>query len=331
MNDVLNILGDINGKTVVDCTFGAGGYSRAFLERGANVIAFDRDPSVLPTAQKLEQEFGERFEFINEPFSEIRTLLCRLNNSPLGGSRRDKVEPVGGQDNNSPHRIAAGGGSATPPKGGSYYHAIVFDFGVSSMQIDTAERGFSWRFDSALDMRMGVGANNHLPLQTATELIRNSSVDNLAKILREYGDVKKADVIARAIKEKSPQTTFELRDLIYNPKDIAPVFQALRIAVNDELGEIKTALAAVPALLAPGGVCACVTFHSLEDRLVKNIFREWTTAPGDPRIPAPMGVRGTPLQLLKTIKPTDAEIAANPRARSAHLRAVRALHAEHRA
>ncbi|MCL1786108.1 MAG: 16S rRNA (cytosine(1402)-N(4))-methyltransferase, partial [Alphaproteobacteria bacterium] len=126
LNDVLNILGDINGKTVVDCTFGAGGYSRAFLERGANVIAFDRDPSVLPTAQKLEQEFGERFEFINEPFSEIRTLLCRLNNSPLGGSRRDKVEPVGGQDNNSPHRIAPRGGSAAPPQGGGLCTATLF-------------------------------------------------------------------------------------------------------------------------------------------------------------------------------------------------------------
>jgi 16S rRNA (cytosine1402-N4)-methyltransferase len=109
--------------------------------------------------------------------------------------------------------------------------------------------------------------------------------------------------------------------LIYNPKDIAPVFQALRIAVNDELGEIETALDAVPELLGAGGICACVTFHSSEDRLVKNKFREWTTSLGDPRFPA----LPAPFELLKTYRPSLAELDANPRARSAHLRAVRKL------
>jgi len=283
LNEVLLTLGDVTDKTVVDCTFGAGGYSRAFLERGANVIAFDRDPASLHFAATIAREFGERFRFINEPFSQLLTLNSQL------------------------------------------FDAIVFDFGVSSMQIDTAGRGFSWRFDAPLDMRMGVGACRarpgvcDTPLQSAAELIQEKPVAELARILREYGDVTKAGPIARAMKDKLPKTTFELRDLIFNPKDIAPVFQALRIAVNDELGEIEAALAAVPALLAPGGICACVTFHSLEDRLVKNIFREWTTAPGDPRMPA-AGI--APFKLLKPQVPSDAETAANPRARSAHLRAV---------
>ncbi|MCL2749281.1 MAG: 16S rRNA (cytosine(1402)-N(4))-methyltransferase RsmH [Alphaproteobacteria bacterium] len=271
LNSVLETLDDINEKTIVDATFGAGGYSRAFLERGANVIAFDRDPSVIPIAEAIAKEFPGKFRFVNAPFSRLSDLVETVN-------------------------------------------AIVFDFGVSSMQIDTPERGFSWRFDAPLDMRMGMG-------ESAAKLIEDLSAAELAQVLRDYGDVKKAIPIARAIKETLPQTTFALRDLIHNPKDIAPVFQALRIAVNDELGEIERALNAVTELLVTNGICACVTFHSLEDRLVKNKFREWTEVKGDPRLPAPSV---TPkFKLLKTIKPSEEEIAANPRARSAHLRAVR--------
>ncbi|MCL1892292.1 MAG: 16S rRNA (cytosine(1402)-N(4))-methyltransferase RsmH [Alphaproteobacteria bacterium] len=284
LDGVLATLGDIRDQTIIDATFGAGGYSRAFLERGAAVIAFDRDPSVIPTARAFAREFhlrqgsggqvGDRFQFINSPFSEIGNLTETVNH-------------------------------------------IVFDFGVSSMQIDTPQRGFSWRFDAPLDMRMSDAG------MTAAQLIENSSPAELARILRDYGDVKKAMPIAIAMKEKLPKTTLELRDLIYNPKDIAPVFQALRIAVNDELGQIETALNAVPKLLAPGGICACVTFHSLEDRLVKNKFREWTEVKGDPRLPAPDIT--APFRPLRTIKPSAEEIAANPRARSAHLRAARKL------
>jgi 16S rRNA (cytosine1402-N4)-methyltransferase len=157
---------------------------------------------------------------------------------------------------------------------------------------------------------------------SAAELIENISVEKLTEILRDYGDVSKAKIIAHAIKEKLPKTTFQLRDLIYNPNDVAPVFQAIRIAVNDELGEIERALAAVPNLLGPGGICACVTFHSLEDRLVKNTFRAWTTPAGDPRMPV---VAAAPFELLKAVKPSKSELELNPRARSAHLRAVRKL------
>ena len=274
LGSVLSALGDVQGKTIVDCTFGAGGYSRAFLERGANVIAFDRDPNVVVDANALRGEFGNRFKFIPQPFSNI-------------GDLEQSVD------------------------------AIVFDLGISSMQIDIPERGFSFRADAPLDMRMDNREKEQI--LTAAQLIESLSVAEIADILRNYGDVKKANILARAIKDACPQTTFELRDLIHNPKDVAPVFQALRIAVNDEMGELERALARVPDLLVSGGKCICVTFHSLEDRIVKNIFRTWTTAPGDPRLPV---VGTAPFIQIKTAVPTESELEHNPRARSAHMRGV---------
>ena len=270
LDSVMRALGDINGARIVDATFGAGGYSRAFLNAGANVIAFDRDPNVIADARAVHDEFGARFEFVPGPFSDIDTLP-------------------------------------------GVYDAIVFDLGISSMQIDNAERGFSFRGDGPLDMRMsGAGVS-------AAELIANSSVDALAQILRDYGDVKRAGAMARAIHDAAPKTTFALRDLIHNPRDVAPVFQALRIAVNDEMGQLRHALDAVPNLLQSGGKCICVTFHSIEDRIVKNTFRDWTTAPGDPHMPTVAMAGFAP---LRTATPTADELERNPRARSAHMRGV---------
>ena len=270
LDAVKNTIGDMCGLRIADCTFGAGGYSRAFLDAGATVVAFDRDPNVVDDAQTMTEKYGNAFTFIGEPFSNLKNV-------------------------------------------DGLFDAIVFDLGISSMQIDTAARGFSFRADAALDMRMsGTG-------MTAAELIEKSSVEELAKILREYGDVKKANIIARALKEKLPQTTFELRDLIFNPHDIAPVFQALWIAVNDEMGELERALAVVPEKLNIGGKCICVTFHSLEDRIVKNTFRDWTTPLGDPRLPAN---RPAPFELIRAVTPSDEETESNPRARSAHMRGV---------
>jgi 16S rRNA (cytosine1402-N4)-methyltransferase len=280
LNRVLETLGDIAGKTIIDATFGAGGYSGAFLEHGANIVAFDRDPTVMPFAEKLKEQYGDKFKFMNAPFSQI------TNHVPASaGMTKTRITH------------------------------IVFDLGVSSMQIDTPGRGFSWRFDAPLDMRMGGGI-------TAAELIEISSADEIAKILADYGDVARARVIARAIKDIMPKTTFQLRDLIYNPKDTAPVFQALRIAANDELGEIERAMAAAPSLLPIGGICACATFHSIEDRLVKSIFREWAAPIGDPRMP----VAPAPFEMLKTFRPDADELSANPRARSSHLRAVKKIY-----
>ncbi len=271
LDAVMRALDDLSGRTIVDATFGAGGYSRAFLDAGARrVVAFDRDPNVLGDADALKRDFSERFEFVPRPFSYISEL--------------DEL-----------------------------YDAIVFDLGISSMQIDVASRGFSFRYDGPLDMRMsGDGIS-------AADLIQRLDVDELAKILRDYGDVKKSAGLARVIKDAGPKTTFELKELVRNPRDVAPVFQALRIAVNDEMGQLVRALDAVPNRLVVGGKCICVTFHSIEDRIVKNTFRNWVTPVGDPRLPVVAAAKFAP---IKTAVPTDAEISNNPRARSAHMRGV---------
>lgn len=270
LGEVMAALGDACGMRIIDATFGAGGYTRAFLDAGAIVTAFDRDPNVVADAAAMAAEYGDRFTFVPRPFSAMAEL--------------------DGQ-----------------------YDAIVFDLGISSMQIDIADRGFSFRADGPLDMRMSGDGEG------AADLIMRADVSELTRILRDYGDVKKAAVLARAIKDAAPKTTLELKDLIYNPRDVAPVFQALRIAVNDEMGEIRRALAAVPELLASHGKCICVTFHSLEDRIVKNTFRSWTTAPGDPRMPT---VEVAPFAQIATKTPSPDEIEQNPRARSAHMRGV---------
>jgi len=270
LNAVMHELGDLHGRTVLDATFGAGGYTRAFLNAGASVVAFDRDPNVIADANDIKQEFGDKFTFIAKPFSAMADL--------------DKK-----------------------------FDAIVFDLGISSMQIDIPERGFSFRADAPLDMRMSESGIS------AADLIEQSTESELAQILREYGDVTKANILARAIKQALPKTTFELRDLIYNPRDIAPVFQALRIAVNDEMGEIKRALACAPNMLNPNGKCLVVTFHSIEDRIVKNIFRDLTTVPGNPLVPVAETV---PYKLIRAVTPDEQELENNPRARSAHMRGI---------
>ena len=275
LDKVLETLGDIDNRTVVDCTFGAGGYSRTFLEHGAKVIAFDRDSSVIKDAEQLKKDYGDKFVFINKPFAEIKSL-----------SAED-------------------------------FDDVVFDLGISSMQIDSGERGFSFRFDGPLDMRMDSNSGT-----SAKDLIKDITEKELADILYEYGDVKKSHIIANVLKKSLPQTTFQLRDLIKNPKDIAPVFQALRIAVNDEMGQIKSALQSVDSLLRKNGRCICVTFHSIEDRIVKNTFRQWCDVSGDPRLPV---IENAKYEMLKTFTPSNEELEENPRSRSAHLRAVKKL------
>ncbi len=270
INAIMRELGDIRGQRVLDATFGAGGYTRAFLDAGASVVAFDRDPNVVADADAIKSEFGSRFRFIAKPFSAMRELNEKFD-------------------------------------------AIVFDLGISSMQIDIPTRGFSFRADAPLDMRMsGAGP-------TAADLIANATVADLAKILRDYGDVARANVLARAIINAKPQTTFELKNLIYNPRDVAPVFQALRIAVNDEMGELRRALSVAPEMLNPGGKCLVVTFHSIEDRIVKNTFRDLTTVPGNPLIPVAADAQ---YKLIRAITPDENETEQNPRSRSAHLRGV---------
>ena len=275
LDAVMESLGDVCDRTIVDCTFGAGGYTRAFLDAGANVIAFDRDGTVLADAEQIKSEYGDRFTFINSAFSDIKNL--NIND----------------------------------------FDDVVFDLGISSMQIDNGERGFSFRYNAPLDMRMDENIDIN-----AADLIRLKSVSELADILYEYGDIKKSHMFADILKKELPQTTFELRDLIKNPRDVAPVFQALRIAVNDEMGQIKSALESVHDMLRSGVRCFCVTFHSIEDRFIKNTFRKWADVSGDPRLPS----LNTPeYEMLKTLTPVDNELEKNPRARSAHMRGVKKL------
>lgn len=273
LDSILDELGDINGKSVIDATFGAGGYSLAFLQSGANVTAFDRDENVLPDVRSIKNEFGNQFHFIHDSFSNISKL-------------NDK------------------------------YDVIVFDLGISSMQIDNPERGFSFRFDAPLDMRMSNSGDS------AIDLIAKTSVDELANILRKYGDISKSNILAHAIHDAQPKTTFELKELIYNPRDIAPVFQAIRIAVNNEMGELETALKHVPNLLNMAGKCIIVTFHSIEDRLVKNTFADWSSCAGNPKMPI---VCEPNFRLLKTKTPNKTELEHNTRSHSAHMRGVQKI------
>jgi 16S rRNA (cytosine1402-N4)-methyltransferase len=276
------------GGLYLDGTFGGGGYTRALLERGAQVVALDRDPAAIAGGAELAAAYPDRLRLIAARFSEL-----------------DKhTEPLDG---------------------------VVLDIGVSSMQIDEPARGFSLRFDAALDMRMeGQGA-------TAADLLADSSEAELADIFFHFGEERAARRIARAIvadRVASPfVSTRQLASLVARLAPAPPgehthpatrVFQALRIAVNDELRELSDGLAAAERALKPGGRLAVVTFHSLEDRIVKQFLARRTgrgraasrLLPGEPASPAPT-FRSFPSQPVTS---SATEIAANPRARSAKLR-----------
>lgn len=288
LNEVLSVVQPHSNQIIVDCTFGAGGYAKAFLDAGAHVIAFDRDPHAIAAGHALVKEAQGRLRLVHAPFSEMEDRLRELD-----------VEQV---------------------------DAIVMDLGVSSMQFDQPERGFSFRHDGPLDMRMsGAGRG-------AADLVNALDEEELANILYRYGEERRSRAIARAIvkrREESPfTTTRDLADLIEKilgrkPGDkIHPAtrsFQALRIAVNDELGELEKALAASRHLLKPGGVLAVVTFQSLEDRIVKQFLS--ARRPSSRHAP-PQELTKAEWKAFKPVTPSAEEIAWNPRARSARLRAA---------
>ncbi|NBB51848.1 16S rRNA (cytosine(1402)-N(4))-methyltransferase RsmH [Rhizobium sp. CRIBSB] len=293
--EVMAALTPLPGEVFIDATFGAGGYSRAILETGASVVALDRDPSVQPFADVLGSLYQDRFRLIRTPFSGLAEAVAEAG--------LDRVD------------------------------GVVFDIGVSSMQLDQAERGFSFMRDGPLDMRMSSEG------ESAADIVNGREHGPLAHIFRVYGDERQSGRIATAILRRRAERPFErtldLAEVVEKAlggRRGAPthpatrVFQALRIAVNDELGELAQGLAAAEAVLTPGGRLAVVTFHSLEDRMVKAFLTERTgnTPGGSRHAPARIETRAPSFSLMfkGAREAGEAELAENPRARSARLRAA---------
>ena len=302
--EVINILNPEQGKTFIDCTFGAGGHTKALLEKGAKVIAIDRDINNEKFAIEIKKQHNENFEFINDKFSNLEVILDKFNFN-INDKNHNKLD------------------------------GILYDIGVSSMQIDQAERGFSFQQDGVLDMRMG--CNNI----SAEDLINNASEKELADIIYNYGDERFSRKIAHAICEyriKQPiKTTLELANLIKNclpfyHDKIHPAtrtFQAIRIAVNDELGELEKSIKIASTLTPVGCKISVITFHSLEDKIVKNVFQKYSKGDiqhfnrNDPEIlNSNIHLSSITLKVItkKPIVPNDEEIKKNIRSRSAKLR-----------
>jgi 16S rRNA (cytosine1402-N4)-methyltransferase len=280
-----------DGALYLDGTFGGGGWSAAILTAAAcRVVAIDRDPASLERGADLARRFAPRLTIVEGRFGAMETLL-----RPLG------IFAVNG---------------------------VALDLGVSSPQLDEPARGFSFRTDGPLDMRMGEDG------ATAADLINTLSEEVLADLIREYGEDRFARRIARAIVRERPIARTSalaalVRRVVPATDGIDPAtrtFQALRIAVNDELGELDRGLAAAERLLAPGGRLAVVSFHSLEDRRVKNFLRarSGTMARPSRHLPPQERAAVPSFRLLhrKPVAPGETEISANPRARSARLRAA---------
>ncbi len=268
------LLRPFEGRLIIDGTVGYGGHAEALLEAGATVVGVDRDETALAASRERLARFGPRFSAVEGDFGDLESLV--------------------------PGYLPADG--------------VLLDLGVSSPQLDEAARGFSFQKEGPLDMRMGRTG------QTAAELIESLSEQELADVIYRYGEERFSRPIAKELKRVLPKTTLEAAEAVKRavPRRAWPsrihvatrTFQALRIAVNDELESLRRFLEALPRLLKPGGVAAVISFHSLEDRMVKHAFRELC--------------RSRPFALLtrKPVEPTEDERRRNIRARSAKLRAV---------
>ena len=278
INEVIESIEPADDKIYFDATFGNGGYSKKILSSSnCKVIAIDRDPSVSSKAKELEEKYKDRFKFIESRFSQIKKVMEELE--------REKV------------------------------NCFLFDIGVSSMQLDNANRGFSFMKDGPLDMRMSNTG------KTAGELINTIDQNELADILFHYGDERNSRRIARSIinyrNKKEIKSTLELADIIKkNNKNFkskinpaTKTFQALRMFINNELEELHSGLNQALNLLSIAGKICVVTFHSLEDRMVKNFSK----------------ALGSSVKVEKVIKPSDDEVRLNPRSRSAKLRLIQKI------
>jgi 16S rRNA (cytosine1402-N4)-methyltransferase len=290
LNEVLDALALQPGDTVVDGTFGAGGYTRAMLAVGVGrVIGFDRDPDAIAEGPALVPD--PRLTLVEERFSQMDRVLAE--------------------------------------RGIGLVDAIALDIGVSSMQLDRPERGFAFSADGPLDMRMGQSG------PTAAEFLNQADEAEIARIIREYGEEPRARTIARAIVARRPiERTGELAAIVrravgyragQKSDPATRTFQAIRIHLNAELDELEDGLVAAERSLRPGGRLAVVTFHSLEDRIVKRFFRERSGG-------TPAGSRHRPVladpneptfeKVARPVSPTERELAGNPRSRSARLRSA---------
>jgi 16S rRNA (cytosine1402-N4)-methyltransferase len=292
VNEVIAALALRQGDSAVDGTFGAGGYTQAMLAAGAGrVIGFDRDPDAIEAGRSLvpDRMGTGRLELIQENFSQMDRVLA--------------------------------------DRGIGLVDAIALDIGVSSMQLDRAERGFSFQADGPLDMRMSRSG------LTAAEYLNSAEEAEIARVLRDYGEEPRARAIARAIVAARPvERTAELAAIVRRAAGFRPgqksdpatrTFQAIRIHLNAELEELEQGLEAAERALKPGGRLAVVTFHSLEDRIVKRFFRERSGAtPSGSRHRPQVSERAEPTfeRVAKPVSPSARELAANPRARSARLR-----------
>jgi 16S rRNA (cytosine1402-N4)-methyltransferase len=294
LDEVIAALAVAPGETHVDGTFGAGGYTRALIEKGAaRVYAFDRDPDAIQEGEALAASSGGRLTLVPERFSRMRQALAARN-----------VESVDG---------------------------VTLDIGVSSMQLDRAERGFSFQGDGPLDMRMAREG------ESAADFLNHASEEDIADIIYRYGEEPKSRRIARAIVAARPlERTGQLADIVRKAlgwhagmkKDPATrTFQALRIHLNEELQELEGGLEAAEQVLKPGGRLAVVTFHSLEDRMVKRFLkaRSGDLPSGSRHLPQSADSAPEPSfeAVAKPVRAGEAEIKANPRARSATLRVAR--------
>ena len=291
LDEVVAALDPQPGDVVVDATFGAGGYSQALLERGARVYAFDRDPDALYEGGYLEAHYRGRLSLHPQRFSRMAQEMRRIGVPAVDG--------------------------------------VVMDIGVSSMQLDQAERGFAFSSEGPLDMRMSREG------ESAADFLNAAREEDIADVLYRYGEERQSRRVARAIVAARPlATTGDLARVVRKalgyrpgaPKDPATrTFQAVRIHVNAELDELETGLRAAETLLREGGRLAVVSFHSLEDRIVKRFLREAAGANSGASRHLPEAKAGPPpvfARVTRAIRPSEAEIARNPRARSATLRSA---------
>jgi len=291
--EAVEMLAPRDGGIYLDATFGAGGYSRMILETdGTRIIGIDRDRSAITGGFDLVDRADGRLTLVEDRFSNLAEICAAQG-----------IEAVDG---------------------------VVMDVGVSSMQLDQAARGFSFRLGGPLDMRMGHDG------PTAADVVAKASETDLANIIYIFGEERHSRGVARAIvaaRKAAPiTTTQELADIVgkvvrSKPNEIHPAtrtFQALRIFVNEELDELHLALAAAERVLKPGGRLVVVSFHSLEDRIVKNFLTERGKAAGGSRHLPEVAQAAPSFQILtkRPVTPGEAEISANPRARSAKLRAA---------